>query len=50
MRNNTSVTAKAMPSAVIPSTHKHYTWPTASKPAFYAAFYAVDSATWSSSR
>ena len=29
------------------ATNKRYTtWPTATKPAFYAAFYAVDEATW----
>ena len=52
MFNASFVSAKAMPSALIPTAHatnKRAAWHTA-KPAFYAAFYAGYEATWSSTR
>ena len=52
MSNTSFVSAKAMPSALIPTGHttnKRTAWHTA-KPAFYAAFYAGYEATWGSTR
>jgi hypothetical protein len=37
--------AAASPANFHATTKKHSNWPAASKPAFYAAFYAVDKAT-----
>jgi len=41
-----SATSHAHAHANTASNKRYTTWPTATKPAFYAAFYAVDEATW----
>ena len=41
-----SATSHAHVHANTASNKRYTTWPTATKPAFYAAFYAVDEATW----
>lgn len=43
---NVNASRVSAPSAAHTHANKRTAWPTASKPAFYAAFYAVDGATW----